>query len=64
MDNVAIVVEDLNAAVVFFTELGLELEGKSRVEGRWADRTVGLRACGQTSELGKWLIGWSAAGPA
>ena len=42
MDNVAIVVEDLDAAVVFFTELGMELEGKERVEGLWADRTVGL----------------------
>jgi catechol 2,3-dioxygenase-like lactoylglutathione lyase family enzyme len=42
MDNVAIVVEDLDAAVAFFTELGMELEGKGRVEGVWADRTVGL----------------------
>ena len=42
MDNVAIVVEDLNAAVAFFTELGMEPEGSARIEGRWADRTVGL----------------------
>ena len=42
MDNVAIVVEDLDAAVAFFTELGMELEGKGQVEGLWADRTVGL----------------------
>jgi catechol 2,3-dioxygenase-like lactoylglutathione lyase family enzyme len=42
MDNVAIVVEDLEAAVAFFTELGMELEGKAQVEGLWADRTVGL----------------------
>jgi catechol 2,3-dioxygenase-like lactoylglutathione lyase family enzyme len=42
MDNVAIVVEDLDAAVAFFTELGMELEGKGHVEGVWADRTVGL----------------------
>src|SRR5258705_12105106 len=42
MDNVAIVVDDLDAAVAFFTELGMELEGKGRVEGLWADRTVGL----------------------
>jgi catechol 2,3-dioxygenase-like lactoylglutathione lyase family enzyme len=42
MDNVAIVVDDLDAAVAFFTELGMELEGKSQVEGLWADRTVGL----------------------
>jgi catechol 2,3-dioxygenase-like lactoylglutathione lyase family enzyme len=42
MDNVAIVVDDLDAAVAFFTELGMELEGKGQVEGPWADRTVGL----------------------
>jgi catechol 2,3-dioxygenase-like lactoylglutathione lyase family enzyme len=42
MDNVAIVVDDLDAAVAFFTELGMELEGKGRIEGRWADQTVGL----------------------
>lgn len=42
MDNVAIVVDDLDAAVAFFTELGMELEGRSSVEGRWADDTVGL----------------------
>jgi catechol 2,3-dioxygenase-like lactoylglutathione lyase family enzyme len=42
MDNVAIVVEDLDAAVAFFTALGLELEGRAQIEGPWADRTVGL----------------------
>jgi catechol 2,3-dioxygenase-like lactoylglutathione lyase family enzyme len=42
MDNVAIVVDDLDAAVAFFAELGMELEGKGQVEGLWADRTVGL----------------------
>ncbi|WP_328323181.1 MULTISPECIES: VOC family protein [unclassified Streptomyces] len=42
MDNVAIVVDDLDAAVAFFTELGMELEGKAHIEGRWADRIVGL----------------------
>jgi len=42
MDNVAIIVDDLDAAVAFFTELGMELEGKGQVEGLWADRTVGL----------------------
>ena len=42
MDNVAIVVEDLDAAVAFFTELGMELEGRGENEGIWADRTVGL----------------------
>jgi catechol 2,3-dioxygenase-like lactoylglutathione lyase family enzyme len=42
MDNVAIVVDDLDAAVAFFTELGTELEGKGQIEGLVADRTVGL----------------------
>ena len=42
MDNVAIVVDDLDAAVAFFGELGLELEGKAQIEGLCADRTVGL----------------------
>ena len=42
MDNVAIVVEDLDAAVAFFTELGMELEGKGQFEGLWMDHTVGL----------------------
>ena len=42
MDNVGIVVGDLEAAVAFFIELGLELEGETTVEGRWVDRTVGL----------------------
>jgi catechol 2,3-dioxygenase-like lactoylglutathione lyase family enzyme len=42
MDNVGIVVDDLDAAVAFFTETGMELEGKGQVEGLWADRTVGL----------------------
>ena len=42
MDNVAIVVDDLDAAVAFFTELGMELEGRAQIEGVWADRTVGL----------------------
>jgi catechol 2,3-dioxygenase-like lactoylglutathione lyase family enzyme len=42
MDNVAIVIDDLDAAVAFFTELGMELEGKGQIEGLFADRTVGL----------------------
>ena len=42
MDNVLIVVEDLEAAKVFFAELGMELEGETTVEGRWADRVLGL----------------------
>jgi catechol 2,3-dioxygenase-like lactoylglutathione lyase family enzyme len=42
MDNVAVVVDDLDAAIGFFAELGMELEGRSWIEGVWADRTVGL----------------------
>ncbi len=40
MDNVAIVVDDLDAAVAFFAEVGMELEGKGQIEGLWVDRTV------------------------
>ena len=43
MDNVGIVVEDIDAAVGFFTELGLELEGRAPIEGDWADGVTGLR---------------------
>src|SRR5499427_1103312 len=42
MDNVAIVVDDLDAAIAFFAELGMELEGKGEIEGLFADLTVGL----------------------
>ncbi len=37
MDNVGIVVEDIDAAIEFFTVLGLELEGRTPIEGDWAD---------------------------
>ena len=43
MDNVGIVVEDLEAAIEFFTELGLELEGRAPIEGAWAEGVTGLR---------------------
>jgi catechol 2,3-dioxygenase-like lactoylglutathione lyase family enzyme len=43
IDNVGIVVEDLDAAVEFFTELGLTLEGRAPIEGEWADGVTGLR---------------------
>ncbi len=43
MDNVGIVVADIDAAIAFFTELGLELEGRAPFEGDWADRVTGLR---------------------
>jgi len=42
MDHVGFVVEDLAAAIAFFFELGLELEGETRVEGEWVDQLVGL----------------------
>src|SRR5215210_6099029 len=42
MDNVLLVVDDLEAAIAFFVELGMELEGEATVEGRWVDRVVGL----------------------
>ncbi|MBV9311397.1 MAG: VOC family protein [Solirubrobacterales bacterium] len=42
MDNVGIVVEDLPAAIEFFGELGLELEGQTTIEGEWAGRVTGL----------------------
>ncbi len=42
MDNVAIVVEDLDAAIAFFTELGMELEGRMEIAGAFADVAVGL----------------------
>ncbi|MFF2779539.1 VOC family protein [Streptomyces sp. NPDC058052] len=42
MDNVGIVVEDLDAAVAFFTELGMEVEARAPIEGLFADQAVGL----------------------
>ena len=42
MDNVLIVVDDLEAAKAFFTELGMELEGETTVEGDWVGRVIGL----------------------
>jgi catechol 2,3-dioxygenase-like lactoylglutathione lyase family enzyme len=42
MDNIGIVVESLDAAISFFAELGLELEGRAMVEGEWAGRVTGL----------------------
>jgi catechol 2,3-dioxygenase-like lactoylglutathione lyase family enzyme len=43
LDNVGIVVEDIETAIEFFTELGLELEGRAPIEGDWAGRVTGLR---------------------
>jgi catechol 2,3-dioxygenase-like lactoylglutathione lyase family enzyme len=42
MGNMGIVVEDLQATIAFFQELGLELEGQAMVEGEWAGRVTGL----------------------
>ena len=42
MENILLVVEDLDAAIAFFGELGMELEGRTIVEGSWVDRIVGL----------------------
>ena len=49
MDNVLIVVEDLDGAIEFFAELGLNLEGRMIVEGAWVDRTIGIE--GAKSEI-------------
>ena len=49
MDNVGIVVESLDAAIAFFTELGLDLEGRATIDGDWAGRVTGLR--GQRVEI-------------
>ena len=42
MDNVLVVVEDLDAAIAFFIELGMELEGRMELAGEWVDRTIGI----------------------
>jgi len=49
MDNVGIVVENLDVAIEFFTELGLTLEGRMPIEGEWAGRITGVR--GQRVEI-------------
>ena len=49
MDNVGIVVEDIDAACEFFTELGLTLEGRMPIEDEWAGRVTGVR--GQRVEI-------------
>lgn len=42
LENVAIAVRDLEAAVTFFTDLGLSVLGRDTVSGQWADTAVGL----------------------
>lgn len=49
MDNVGIVVKDLDAAIAFFTELGLVLDGRMPIEGEWSGRVTGLH--GQRVEI-------------
>jgi catechol 2,3-dioxygenase-like lactoylglutathione lyase family enzyme len=49
MDNVGIVFEDLEAAIAFFVELGMEVEGRTVIEADWADRIVGIE--GQRVEV-------------
>lgn len=49
MDNVAVIYADLDAAVAFYLELGLELEGRMTIEGDWSDRIVGIQ--GQLYEV-------------
>lgn len=42
MNNIGIVVENLDNAILFFSEIGLKVEGRSRIEGEWAGRVTGL----------------------
>jgi catechol 2,3-dioxygenase-like lactoylglutathione lyase family enzyme len=42
MDNVLIVVEDMDAVIAFFVELGMQLEGRGPIEGRWVERVIGI----------------------
>jgi len=42
MDNVGIVVQSLDDTILFFTEIGLRLEGRATIEGEWAGRVTGL----------------------
>src|SRR5689334_4105810 len=49
MDNVGIVVQSLDNAIAFFTEIGLKLQGRAMIEGEWAGRVTGL--VNQTVEI-------------
>src|SRR5215208_7253229 len=44
LDHISVVVEDLGAAMAFFSQLGLEVEGEAAVEGEWVDRVNGLES--------------------
>ena len=47
MDNVLIVVEDLDAVIAFFVEIGMEVEGRGPVEGPWVDSVIGIEGSRQ-----------------
>jgi catechol 2,3-dioxygenase-like lactoylglutathione lyase family enzyme len=49
LDNIGIVMEDLDAAIAFFSELGLTLEGRMSIDDEWAGRVTGVR--GQRVEI-------------
>jgi catechol 2,3-dioxygenase-like lactoylglutathione lyase family enzyme len=49
MDHVSVVVDDLPAAIAFFTTLGMAIEGEAPVEGPWVDRVNGIEASRSTS---------------
>jgi catechol 2,3-dioxygenase-like lactoylglutathione lyase family enzyme len=51
MDNVLIVVDDLDAAIAYFVELGMELEGQATIEGDWVDATIGLKGARVTNVM-------------
>jgi catechol 2,3-dioxygenase-like lactoylglutathione lyase family enzyme len=44
LDHVSVVVDDLAAAIAFFTELGMSVEGEAAVEGPWVDRVNGIES--------------------
>ena len=44
LDHISVVVEDLGAAMAFFSQLGLEVEGEAAVEGEWVDRVNGIES--------------------
>ena len=55
MDNIGIVVDDLESAIDFLRELGLEFEGRAMIEGEWAGRVTGL--CDQRVEIAMMCTG-------